>query len=153
VNIFNIFGGRKADKGENPGEEFSLLELTGENKLFIALINMAYKGYRYKAKYPWSLSISIPLINPGENGIPNPNDSIALDEFEDKLNERLIDTCAFQYVGRITGEGSRKLMYYLNTPQETVNLLNKILESNESRAFEYCCEKDAGWEFVNIYLK
>lgn len=153
MNIFSIFTKKKINKGENPEEAFSLLKLTNENNLFFALINMAYKGYIYKFKYPWFLSISVPLINPGENGIPNPNDSKALDKFEDSLNKRLIETCAYQYVGRITGDGYRELLYYLNTPQETVTLLNKIIESNESRAFAYRCEKDDNWNFVNVYLK
>jgi len=153
VNLFSIFSRKKADKGECPGEEFSLLELTDENQLFIALINMAYKGYRYKAKYPWFLSISIPLINPSENGLPNKNDSRDLDKFEDSITEKLFSTGNSQYIGRITGEGYRELLYYLDMPQEKVRLLDKIIESNESRSFAYRCEKDFEWKFVNIYLK
>jgi hypothetical protein len=140
-------------KEENPGESFSVLQAIHEGIMFIALINMAYRGYTYKAKFPWFLSILIPLIDECENGIPNAEDAKDLNNFEDVISAKLSESCSYHFIGRITGDGCREICYYLDDPQKAVMFLNEMLDNNECRLFTYNSEKDEEWESVSAYLK
>lgn len=140
-------------KEENPGESFSVLQAMHEGIMFIALINMAYRGYAYKAKFPWFLSILIPLIDEGENGIPNSEDAKELNDFEDLISDKLAEGSSYQFIGRITGDGYRELCYYIDNPTYATNFLNEMMEDIEIRFFTYNCEEDIEWKAVSTYLK
>lgn len=150
MDLFGLFGSKKE---ENPGESFSVLQAVHEGIMFIALINMAYRGYAYKAKFPWFLSILIPLINECENGIPNSEDAKDLNDFEDMMHDKLTQSCSYHFLGRVTGDGCRELCYYLDDPQKAIAFLNEMTENNEGRFFTYSFEKDEEWKFASVYLK
>lgn len=150
MDLFGVFSRKKE---ENPGESFSVLQAVHEGIMFVALINMAYRGYAYKAKFPWFLSILIPLIDECENGIPNAEDAKALNTFEDIINNKLAETCSYHFLGRITGDGYREICYYLDEPEQAVLFLDEMAENDQLRFFTYNYEKDEEWKMVNVYLK
>ena len=150
MDLFGLFSKKNEEK---PGESFSVLKAVHEGIMFIALINMAYRGYAFKAKFPWYLSILIPLIDEDENGIPNAEDAKDLNDFEDLISEKLSQSCSYHFLGRITGDGYRELCYYLDNPEQANRFLNEMTESDEGRFFTYSYEKDEEWKFVSVYLK
>jgi hypothetical protein len=76
--IFGYGQNNKVDTSDIfPKESFSVIEANSGGKHVIGSINMAYKSYDKKIKYPWCLKISIglDLKNLFDNGLPKDDES------------------------------------------------------------------------------
>jgi hypothetical protein len=139
--------GRKSD------ESFSVFEGEMDGRPLIATIDMALLGYESRAALPWFLSLSTPLIEPSKDGLPTPGDSISLNEWEDSVEKRIAAACQFVYVGHVTWNGSREVIYYIDRHEPVASLLRKLNDDRATRPFAFVCERDEKWDKISIYFR
>ena len=145
--------GKKEAGSERPAESFSILQSEVGGRPLVAMINMAYKTFTPKSSYPWFLSISIPLANPTADGLTTAEDAEALNQCEDSVDNILSKVCSYQFAGRVTWNGHRELLYYVDKPKEATDALQAAINSTQYRPFAFQCEQDKTWHAVEVYLK
>jgi hypothetical protein len=89
----------------------------------VAMIDMGLRNYPDKQALPFFLSLSTLLINPTSEGLPTRSDSDSLNALEDAVEAQLRSGGRFVYVGRVTWNGHRELLYYLDNQQPCVDAL------------------------------
>jgi uncharacterized protein DUF695 len=134
-------------------EKFSVFQSEMDGRPLIATVDIALHGYKSKAALPWFLGLSTPLINPTADGLPTPGDSIALDEWEALVEKRINPGCQFVYVGHVTWNGSREVLYYIDRVEPAASLLKKLSDDQATRSFAFRCERDEAWDNVSIYFR
>jgi hypothetical protein len=139
--------GCKTDTGT-----FSVLEGTKNGHPMFVMTNTSLRNFPSKGDFPWSLTISTPLVNPTRDGLTTDQEGSALNDWEDEMEEELAGNCRFVYVGRSTWNGTRELLYYVDRPDKVVPDLMKILESHRTRAFDVRSERDDQWQKAAAYL-
>ena len=139
-----------------PEEKFSILEasLTNGNPV-VGSLNMSYKNYNKKSKYPWCLSISIELKleNCKENGLPDAEESLIANRFEDELLEKIKGLTTGHYVGHIFNNSFLDFYIYLDDPEKVHKWLqSQINKEGLIRGFGYEINQDPKWKTVENYL-
>src|SRR5580700_8455135 len=114
------------------GNGFSVLETDLDGLPLIAVINVELRDHRHKSGTPWFISISTPYTA-GSGGLPSSKDVSALDHWEQRIVTELAADAVF--VGRVTWNGHRELLYYLTIPEPSVGRLEALSASGTSRAF------------------
>lgn len=134
-------------------EKFSIFQSEMDGRPLIATVDMALHGYKSKAALPWFLGLSTPLIEPTNDGLPTPGDSIALNDWEALVEKRIDPACQFVYVGYVTWNGSREVLYYIDRVEPVASLLKKLRDDHVTRPFAFRCERDDPWDNVSIYFR
>jgi len=116
------------------------------------MIDMGLRNSGDKQHLPFFLSLSTRLIDPTSDGLPTRKDADNLNAWEDAVEARLKANAKFVFVGRVTWNGSRELLYYVNSRQPSVDALKKMLDSHSTRAFSLSCEPDEKWEKANFWF-
>jgi len=118
-----------------------------------AIIDKTSRDDQFKAAYPWYLEISTQLTAPTPDGLPNEQEASALNEWEDSLEREIGGECRFTYVGRLTWNGKRTVLYYVDKPDPVVTKIKKIADSHVQRAFTVESQLDEHWDKVSEYVK
>ena len=147
------FSSKTVSARRETGEKFSIFQSELDGHPLIATIDMALSAYKSKATLPWFLGLSAPLIRPTRDGLPTPSDSIALSEWEDLVEKLINPACRFVYVGHVTWNGSREVLYYVDRVEPAATLLKKLGDDHVTRPFAFRCERDDVWENVSIYFR
>ncbi len=134
------------------GGSFSVLQGEVDGRPMIAMIDMGLRGYKEKSTVPWFLSLSTPLVNPTADGLPTKGDSKNLDEWEDAVEKELIGEGRFTFVGRVTRNGHRELLYYIHQPATSTKKLQRLIDAHLTRPFAFRYERDDKWEKANYWL-
>src|SRR5437867_4455176 len=112
---------------------FCVLQSELDGRLLIAMIDMGLRGYREKSTVPWFLSLSTPLVNPTPDGLPTQRDSNNLNEWEDAVERELKGEGQFVFVGRVTWNGHRELLYYVDRPATSTRKLQRLIDARSTR--------------------
>jgi hypothetical protein len=134
-------------------EQFSVFQGELDGHPLVAMIDMSLRDCESKASFPWFLSVSIPLINPNKNGLNSDNDASALNAWEDSLETAITAECRFVYIGRVTWNGSREVLYYVDKPETLERRLKEPGSALRTRAFAFRCERDDRWDRISVYFK
>ena len=134
-------------------EQFSVFQSELDGRPLVAMIDVGLRDCELKASFPWFLSVSIPLINPNKNGLCSDNDASVLNAWEDSLENAITAECRFVYVGRVTWNGSREVLYYVDKPEALERRLKEPGSALASRAFAFRCERDEKWDRISVYFK
>jgi len=134
-------------------EKFAVLQGEIDGRPLLAIIDKSLREYESKAGLPWFLSISTPLINPTKDGLPNDKDSSALNAWEDLLESAIAAACRFVYVGHVTWNGSREVLYYVAEPDALDTRLKNLVSDRVTRPFAFHYERDDKWDRISIYFK
>jgi hypothetical protein len=131
---------------------FSVLKGEVDGRPLIAMIDMGLRNLPDKQRLPFFLSISIPLISPTSEGLSTQSDADSLNTLEDAVEVRLRSAGKFVFVGRVTWNGNRELLYYVNSQQPAVAALKTLSDAHSTRPFAFRCERDEKWEKANFWL-
>ena len=131
---------------------FSVLQGEMDGHPLIAIINMGLREYNEKATVPWFLSLSTPLIDPRSHGWPTTEDANNLNDWEDKVGKELNKGTIVIFVGRVTWNGHRELLYYVSDEASTTKRLRDLIHEGSTRAFAFRCERDDNWDSVRVWL-
>jgi len=131
---------------------FSVLQSDLDGRPLLALIDMGLRNFHGKEKVPFFLSISTPLINTNSEGMPTRADSEDLNAWEDAVEARLRPQGKYVFVGRVTWNGNRELLYYVDGQQWASGAIKSLSEAHSTRPFAFICERDEAWQHARIWL-
>jgi hypothetical protein len=131
---------------------FSVIQGEVDGRPLVAMIDMGFRELDDKQGLSFFLSLSTSLINPTSEGLPTRSDTYSLNTWEHVVEERLRSAGKFVFVGRVTWNGHRELLYYVGNQQPTVETLKTISDVHSTRPFAFICERDDEWERVGVWL-
>jgi len=131
---------------------FSVLQGNLDGHPMFAMIDMGLRDSPERESLPFFLSISTPLIDPTSDGLPTKNDEDSLNSWEDAVEARLQSAGRFVFVGRVTWNGHRELLYYLATQQPASDNLKTLAEGRSTRPFAFASERDEKWTKAGFWL-
>ena len=131
---------------------FSVIQGEVDGRPLVAMIDMGFRELDDKQGLSFFLSLSTSLINPTSDGLPTRSDTDSLNTWEHAVEERLRSAGKFVFVGRVTWNGHRELLYYVGNQQPTVETLKTISDVHSTRPFAFICERDDEWERVGVWL-
>ncbi len=102
---------------------FSVIQGEVDGRPLVAMIDMGLRELPDKQGLSFFLSLSTSLINPTSEGLPTRSDTDSLNTWEHVVEERLRSAGKFVFVGRVTWNGHRELLYYVGNQQPTVETL------------------------------
>jgi hypothetical protein len=131
---------------------FSVLQGDVDGHPMFATIDTGLRNSTERQYLPFFFSISTPLINPNNDGLPSGNDADNLNSWEDAVEARLRSAGRLAFVGRVTWNGHRELLYYLATQQPAIDDLKTLAESHSTRPFAFTSEHDEKWTKADFWL-
>jgi hypothetical protein len=134
------------------GGTFSVFQGEVDGHPVFAMIDMGLRDLPDKQRLPFFLSLSTPLINPTSDGLPIRSDADNLNSWEDTVEARLRSTGELAFVGRVTSDGHRELLYYVNSQQPAIDTLKTLSGEHSTRPFAFACERDEKWTKANFWL-
>jgi hypothetical protein len=137
-----------------PIEKFSIFKLTIDGSFALATINTGYDNYQNKKFYPWYTAVLMEIGGKNENGHPTNEEAELLNSLEDKITEFLGRTQIVHRIGRVTRNGERDIIYYIDKPNLDQNKVKEFFDSiNSIRPMNLTIEKDEKWANVAAFLK
>lgn len=113
---------------------FSGLQGEKDGRPLVAIIDMSLRDEKTRAAFPWYLGISTQLTDPTQDGLPKAQEESALNDWEDSLEKEIAAECRFVYVGRVTWNSTRTLLYYVDKPDAIAAKLRRIADGHPARA-------------------
>jgi hypothetical protein len=132
---------------------FTVTQRMKDGQPLFATIDTSLRDGRLKSDHPWFLSISTPILHPTKYGLTTDDEASMLNDWEDALEKEFSGECRFVYVGRITWNGTRELLFYVDRPDSIVPKLEKLAQDGTRRQFNVRHERDEQWEEVRPYLE
>jgi hypothetical protein len=131
---------------------FSGLQGEKDGHPLVAIIDSSLRDKKARTGFPWFLSISTPLKDPTADGLPTNQEASDLNDWEDLLEKNYLQGCRFVYVGRVTWNGTRQLLFYLDKPDCVEPKLKMFAHDSPKRVFDFQCQRDERWEKVSSYF-
>jgi hypothetical protein len=128
---------------------FSVIQGKVDGHPLVAMIDMGLRDLSDKQGLPFFLSLSTTLINPTSEGLPTRGDADNLNKWEEIVEARLRSATDFVFVGRVTWNGHRELLYYVGKQQPTVEALKAL---SGTRQFAFTCDRDEKWAKADYWL-
>ncbi len=130
-----------------PEEEHTIVKFKQHDLPGVASINSALVEFEPKVIFGWHLSIMIAAQELGENNMPTPDEQNVLNSFEDELDPIIKAHGNALFLGRITNDGWRELIYRIYEPEPVHEYLQGIISSKtHRRPFDYRIDPDEKWE-------
>jgi Family of unknown function (DUF695) len=150
----NVFG-RKGEPMPSepifPGESFTIFKLDFPDGWGLASANKAYDNYPNKSFYGWHVLIELEVIDKNENGHPIDSEAAKLNAIEDKVDAFLKKNQTAHFVARVTRNGFRDLLYYIDKPainqQQLAFFCDEVMKE---RAINLTIQKDPEWKAVGF---
>ena len=134
-------------------EDFVVFDWDFDGHRLIGNINLALRSYRAKSQTPWFLSLSTPLSNPTPEGLPAAGEAEELNKWEETLEKLIAAGSKLVFVGRVTWNGHRELLYYVDKPERVAPELQQLIDNRATRPFAFRCEQDSNWSKVRVYME
>ena len=153
-----IFG--QSDKNKQPsepvfpGESFSISKLTLPDGWGLATFNNKYNDYPNKSFFPWHVLVELEIVDKNDNGHPIDTDAEKLVKLEDEILGFLKLKHTVHFLGRVTRNGFRDLLYFIDTPNFEQTEVNTFCDNiMKERAINFGIEKDPKWTAVSGFIK
>jgi Family of unknown function (DUF695). len=136
-----------------PGERFSIIKLNFEDGWGLATINNLYNDYPNKSFFPWHVLVELEFTDKNENGHPANSESEKLIALEEKVLHFLQEKHTVHFIGRVTRNGARDLLYYIDKPRiEQAELSAFCDEIMKERNINFGIHKDPKWTAVGGFI-
>jgi hypothetical protein len=137
-----------------PGENFSISKLTLPDGWGLATFNTKYNNYPNKSFYPWHVLIELEIIDKNENGHPINTEAEKLVKLEDDILNFLKQKHTVHFIGRVTRNGFRDLLYFIDIPKFEEKEVNIFCDDiMKDRAINFGIEKDPKWTSVSGFIE
>lgn len=137
-----------------PGESFTIFKLTFPDGWGLATINKKYNNYPNKSFFPWHVLIELEIVDKNDNGHPIDTENEKLIQLEDEILEFLKQKHAVHFLGRVTRNSSRDLLYYIDSPKFEQVEVNTFCDNiMKERGINFSMEKDPKWTAVSGFLE
>jgi len=137
-----------------PGESFSISKLTLPDGLGLATFNNKYNNYPNKQFFSWHVLVELEIMDKNDNGHPTDTDAEKLVKLEDEILGFLNQKHTVHFLGRVTRNGFRDLLYYIDTPRFEQTEVNSFCDNvMKERGINFGMEKDPKWTAVSGFIK
>lgn len=141
-----------------PDENYQILEFNQEERPGIAVINKSLLYFEPKEVFSWHCSVMIHFNQLIENGMPDVTDRTKVEEFEDWLDDEIKGENEEKpnalFLGRITWNKTRELIWRVYEPEKTNAILNKLIETKDYELpFDYRIDPDIEWKLAKWHLQ
>lgn len=137
-----------------PGESFSISKLTLQDGWGLATFNNKYNNYHNKSFFPWHVLVELEIIDKNDNRHPIDTDAEKLIILESEILKFLQQKHTVHFAGRVTRNGFRDLLYYIDTPKLEQSEVKEFCENiMKERGINFGMEKDPKWTAVSGFLK
>ena len=141
-----------------PDENYQILEFIQEELPGIAVINKSLIDFEPKEVFSWHCSVMVHFNQLIENGMPDVTDRTKVEEFEDWLDDEIKGECKEKpnalFLGRITWNKTRELIWRIYEPKKTNEILNKLIETKDYELpFDYRIDPDNEWNLAKWHLE
>jgi hypothetical protein len=137
-----------------PGENFTLLKINMPDGLAIATVNKAYKNYPNKIFYPFLVGVELEVIDKNDNGHSVDTEAARLNQIQDELEALLKQKHTVHSVARVTRNGARDILIYIDSPKLTQTEINAFCDSiQKERKINFSIQKDISWTAVSGFIK
>ncbi len=138
-----------------PGEMFEVGEIVDDNGFFaISNINKSYDNYPNKKHFPWWIQVTLELVDTDDRKMPTESEAQILSELEEKIEKFIIDKHKTHFIGRVTQNGFRDIIFYVDQPrfdqEKTILFFDQV---QEKRRVNFSMEKDIDWNNVSGLIK
>jgi len=134
---------------ESQDGSFSIMQGEVDGHPLFALIDTRLRDLADKQRLPFFLSLSTTLTNPTSEGLPTQSDADNLNAWEEAVEARVQSASIFVFVGRVTWNGHRELLYYVGNQQSTIETLKTL---PGTRPFAFTCERDEKWKKADFWF-
>jgi len=146
----------KQDSQIFPPENFSVIKaVSKDGRLFIGSMNMSYKNYALKNKYPWCLMLSLVFDTTRlvKNNMPDSEDiSIAYTQ-EDSLVYHIKKITTAHYIGHLFNDGFLDIYCYLDDPEQVHAFLQSTANDTKWKLpFSWEINNDPNWDRVKQFM-
>lgn len=141
-----------------PKEEYQIIEFKQDKLPGIGVINKSLYEFEPKIVFSWHCSIMLDFENLIENGMPSSNDRTKAEEFENYLDDKIKGENKEKpnalFLGRITWNGTRELIWRVYNPELVNDLLQNII-SNKTYPlkFDFRIDNDKEWKLSEWHLE
>jgi len=137
-----------------PGENFSIYKLTLPDGWGLATFNNKYNNYPNKAYFPWHVLVELEIIDKNNNGHPIDTDAEMLARLEDEILKFLQQKHTVHFLGRVTRNGFRDLLYYFDKPKFEQAEVDAFCDNvMKERGINFSMKKDPNWTAVSGFIK
>ena len=137
-----------------PGEKFALIKLDMKDGLALATVNKAYDNYVNKSFYPWFVGVELQIIEKNDIGHPTDEEAVRLNAIQDELEGLLKEQHTVHSVARVTRNGFRDVMIYIDKPKLTQEeIKNFFREIQKDREVNFGIHQDSSWNAVSGFIK
>ena len=137
-----------------PGESFSIYKMDFSDGWGLATINNRYSQYPNKAFFSWHVLVELEIIDKNDNGHPADKDFEMLAKLEEEILSFLKQKHTVHFLGRVTRNGFRDLLYYVDKPQIEQAEVNAFCDNiMKERGINFGMEKDPNWTAVSGFIK
>jgi len=135
------------------GGTFAVVKSYRDGHALFLTIDTNVRDGKVKAGYPWFLSVVTPIKYPTKVGLTNDAEAAELNDWEDGLEKEFVGACRYVFVGRVTWNGTRELLYYVDKPDSIVPKLEQLAAGSAKREFHVQSTRDDNWEKVDPYVR
>jgi len=134
---------------------WGVLQFTVNNKNCLAVINMEYKNFKEKSKYPVALFFDVETREKvGPDGWPSPEENLIFNSFENQIINLVDSNCIAKYIGRTILDGKREIIFYIDKKEKIDKALKELKQTEKMiRVFDYSFYDDPTWEQVYMFYK
>jgi Family of unknown function (DUF695) len=150
VALLLLLAGCRQNKERGP---FVVLQGEKDGHPLFAVIDKTERDDQFKATFPWYLEISTQFMDSTPDGFPKDQEAAVLAGWEDSLEKEIGGECRFVYIGHLTWNKARTVLYYVDRPERAVAKLKKIANDHAQRAFTVKSQRDEHWDKVSEYVK
>ena len=151
ITAQEIIATKKYTNIKIPKESFTVITHEDSISPMVAIINKSIKDFEPKEVFGWHCSVLIKCKDIINKGMPSSEEQKVLDKFEDKLSKLIIGrgTANAIYLGRITWNGTREIIYLVNNPEKAATKLQALIDKKKyPREFDFSIEPDYNWDKI-----
>ena len=150
-NVFGRKEGATPSEPIFPGESFTLFKLNFPDGWGLATVNKAYDNYPNKSYYGWHVIVELEVIDKNGNGHPVDSEALKLNQIEEEINTFLKKTQTVHFVGRVTRNGFRDLLFYIDKPTINQQQLSDFCDPiMKERGINFGIQIDPKWKGVGF---
>ncbi|MBZ9731321.1 DUF695 domain-containing protein [Salegentibacter sp. JZCK2] len=141
-----------------PKEHYQIINFKKEDLPAIGVINISLINFEPKEVFSWHCSLILNFDDLIENGMPTKEQVLKADKFEDFLDDKIKGKNKEKpnalFLGRITWNATRQLLWRIYDPDPVSQFLKNIIHNEEyPLEFDYNISFDEEWEYPKWYLE
>lgn len=150
MHHFYATRGLEQASARTPDWDFYCCEIERKKAIISVDLNLACAAPN--PKLPYYFYISVPILKKTSDGLPFPSELPMLCQVEDHLLDVLLKRVTGVFAGRITCNGYRDFIFYVQNPASARVLAKLALQSYPNLQASIGWKSDEDWDLYNNYL-